>query len=251
MRRTLFITGGSRGIGAAVVVEAARAGWNVAFTYVAREDAARGVVEAARAAAGDDGGEIRYWPLDVRDSAAVDAVADEVIAALGGVYTVVCNAGVNLNGLAYAVQDDDWRTVIDTNLTGTFHVCRAFLPELVAARAGRIVVLSSITAAGASGQIVYASSKAGVQGLARTLAKEYGPKGITANVIVPGYFETDMTKGEAMADDLKRFALGYTPLRRLGRLDELAQTILFIASDGAGFINGAVIPVTGGLDWAP
>jgi NAD(P)-dependent dehydrogenase (short-subunit alcohol dehydrogenase family) len=141
--------------------------------------------------------------------------------------------------------------VIDTNLTGTFHVCRAFLPELVAARGGRIVVLSSITAAGASGQIAYASSKAGVQGLARTLAKEYGPKGITANVVVPGYFETDMTKGEAMAETLKRFALDYTPLRRLGRLDELAQTILFIASDGAGFINGAVIPVTGGLDWAP
>jgi NAD(P)-dependent dehydrogenase (short-subunit alcohol dehydrogenase family) len=269
--RRLFITGGSRGIGAAVVVEAARRGWRVAFTYVSREDAAAEVAEAARAAAseavagmsrgkagdgeeeeGGDGTErVRYWALDVRDSNAVDAVADDVLSTFGGVDAVICNAGVNLNGLAYVVQDEDWRTVIDTNLTGTFFVCRSFLPELVAARAGRILVMSSITAGGASGQIAYASSKAGLQGLARTLAKEYGPKGVTTNVVVPGYFETDMTKGEAMADSLKAFALAYCPLRRLGELDELAHTILFLASDSVGFINGAVIPVTGGLDWAP
>jgi NAD(P)-dependent dehydrogenase (short-subunit alcohol dehydrogenase family) len=254
--KTLFITGGSRGIGAAVVVEAARAGWNVAFTYAAREDAAREVADLARAAAGEAGRNgsaerVRYWPLDVRDAEAVDAVADQVISAFDGVHTVVCNAGVNMNGLAYAMQDHDWRTVIDTNLTGTFHVCRAFIPELVAARQGRILVMSSITAEGASGQIAYASSKAGLQGLARTLAKEYGPKGVTTNVVVPGYFETDMTRGEGMAASLKTFALEYCPLRRLGDLEELARTILFLASDGAGFINGAVIPVTGGLDWAP
>lgn len=256
--RTLFITGGSRGIGAAVVVEAARAGWRVAFTYASRDDAAEEVAEAAREAAvqaGADGAgavdRVRHWRLDVRDPDAVDAVADEVLAAFDGVRAVVCNAGVNLNGLAYAMDDADWRTVIDTNLTGTFHVCRAFLPDLVAARGGRILVMSSITAGGASGQVAYASSKAGLQGLARTLAKEYGPKGVTTNVVVPGYFDTDMTRGEAMADALKAFALEYCPLRRLGELDELARTILFLASDGAGFINGAVIPVTGGLDWAP
>lgn len=254
--RTLFITGGSRGIGAAVVVEAARTGWNVAFTYAAREDAAREVVETACRAVLEAGcasgtGQVRYWQLDVRDAAAVDSVAARVIDAFGGVRAIVCNAGVNLNGLAWTVHDDDWKTVIDTNLTGTFHVCRAFLPELVAARWGRILVMSSITARGASGQIAYASSKAGLQGLAQTLAKEYGPKGITTNVLVPGYFETDMTRGEAMADSLKAFALEFCPLRRLGQLDELARTILFLASDGAGYINGAVIPVTGGLDWAP
>jgi NAD(P)-dependent dehydrogenase (short-subunit alcohol dehydrogenase family) len=250
---TLFITGGSRGIGAAVVMEAARAGWNVAFTYAAREEAAREVADAAvgEAERNDKCSKVRYWQLDVRDADAVDAVSDAVLDEFDSVYAVICNAGVNMNGLAYAMQDDDWRTVIDTNLTGTFHVCRAFLPALVAERRGRILVMSSITASGASGQIAYASSKAGVQGLAQTLAKEYGPKGITANVIVPGYFETDMTRGEAMADTLKAFALEYCPLRRLGALDELARTILFLASEGAGFINGAVIPVTGGLDWAP
>lgn len=249
--KTLFITGGSRGIGAAVVMAAARAGWNVGFTYAARADAAEEVAAAAGEIAAAHDREIRHWQLDVRDADAVDAVADEVITAFDGVRAVLCNAGVNLNGLAYSMEDQDWRTVIDTNLTGTFHVCRAFLPELVAARGGRILVMSSITAGGASGQIAYASSKAGLQGLARTLAKEYGPKGITTNVVVPGYFETDMTRGEAMAESLKEFAIEYCPLRRLGELDELAETILFLASDGAGFINGAVIPVTGGLDWAP
>jgi NAD(P)-dependent dehydrogenase (short-subunit alcohol dehydrogenase family) len=252
--KTLFITGGSRGIGAAVVLAAARAGWNVGFTYAAREQAAAEVAAAAAEFASAHGGEaaaVRYWRLDVRDAAAVDAVADQVLATFGGVRVVICNAGINLNGLAYSMEDADWQMVIDTNLTGTFHVCRAFLPELVAARYGRILVVSSITAGGASGQIAYAASKAGLQGLARTLAKEYGPKGITTNIVVPGYFETDMTRGEGMAESLKAFAIEYCPLRRLGELDELAQTILFLASDGAGFINGAVIPVTGGLDWAP
>ncbi len=249
MNRTLFITGGSRGIGAAVVVEAARSGWDVAFTYMSHRDSAEEVADQARAAR--DGARIAFWPLDVRDPGAVDAVADEVVADFDGVRCVVCNAGVNLNGLAYAVSDEDWRTVIDTNLTGTFHVCRAFLPELVANRGGRILMMSSITAAGATGQAAYAASKAGLQGLAQTLAKEYGPKGITTNVVIPGYFDTDMTRGEGMADSLRDFAVSYCPLRRLGELDELARTVLFLAGDEAGFINGALIPVTGGLGWAP
>src|SRR6185436_13789054 len=112
-----------------------------------------------------------------------------------------------------------------------------------------IVVLSSIMAAGGSGQVAYAASKAGLQGMAKTLAKEYGPKGITANVVVPGYFGTEMTRD--MDDDLAAFAVGYCPLRRLGELDEIARTIMFLCGDGAGFINGASIPITGGLDWAP
>jgi NAD(P)-dependent dehydrogenase (short-subunit alcohol dehydrogenase family) len=232
-----------------VVLEAARSGWNVGFTYATREDAAAQVADAAREAG--DGVRVACWPLDVRDADAVDAVVDAALSEFGSVQAVVCNAGVNLNGLAYAVSDEDWRTVIDTNLTGSFHVCRAFLPELVANRGGRILMMSSITAQGASGQAAYAASKAGIQGLAQTLAKEYGPKGVTTNVVVPGYFDTDMTRGDGMADTLRDFAVTYCPLRRLGELDELAKTVLFLAGDGAGFINGAVIPVTGGLGWAP
>lgn len=247
MTDTLFITGGSRGIGAAVVRAAARSGWNIGFSYASRESSAREVASEARAA----GAKVEYWRLDVRDSAATDAVADKMIEQFGHVDAVICNAGINHNGLAYSTEDADWRNVIDTNLTGSFHVCRAFLAELVAARAGTILMMSSITARGASGQAAYAASKAGLQGLAQTLAKEYGPKGVTTNVVVPGYFDTDMTRGDAMADELRDFAVNYCPLRRLGRLEELAETILFLCSRRAGFINGATIPVTGGLGWAP
>lgn len=248
MRRTLFITGGSRGIGRAVVLEAAKQGWDVGFTYVANQTQADEVVAAVKKEAPDS--KVRAWSLDVRKSEEVDRVADEVLAHFGSVNAVIPNAGVNLNGLAYAVTNDDWQTVIDTNLTGSFNVCRAFLTELVANRKGRIIMLSSVTAEGASGQAAYAASKAGLIGLAKTLAKEYGPKNITTNVVIPGYFETDMTKG-TMSSDLSEFAIKYCPMRRLGHLDELAKTICFLISDAAGFINGDELRVTGGLDWAP
>lgn len=247
MRKRLFVTGGSRGIGAAVVLAGARDGWDVGFTYVHDADAAEAVAAQAR----EVGAKVEFWQLDVRDSSAVDAVADEMLASFDGVDAVICNAGINRNGLAYAMSDEDWHAVLDTNLTGTFYVCRAFLPELVAQRAGRILMMSSITASGASGQAAYSASKAGLQGLAQTLAKEYGPKGVTTNVVVPGYFSTDMTRGEGMAESLREFAVTYCPQRRLGELEELAATILFLCGGGAGFINGAVIPVTGGLGWAP
>ncbi|MEZ4461435.1 MAG: SDR family oxidoreductase [bacterium] len=247
MTKRMFITGGSRGIGAAIVEAAAAAGWDVGFTYVSNESAAAEVAQRASA----HGTKIRHWQLDVRNSANVDEVADAFLAEFESVDAVICNAGINRNGLAYSMNDEDWDAVIGTNLTGSFYVCRAFLPELVANRAGRILMMSSITAEGASGQAAYAASKAGLKGLAQTLAKEYGPKGITTNVLVPGYFPTDMTSGEAMAEGLKDFAISYCPLRRLGELDELAASVLFLCGDGAGFINGAVIDVTGGLGWAP
>jgi 3-oxoacyl-[acyl-carrier protein] reductase len=246
--RTVFISGGSRGIGRALALEAARQGWDVAFTYSTRADAADEVVRAAAEVAPQ--ARVRAWQLDVRDSVAVDRVADEVLGAFGGVYGVVPNAGVSLIGLAFSLGDDEWRTVIDTNLTGAFFVCRAFLPELVANRAGRIVLMSSIVAAGASGQAAYAASKAGLQGFGMSLAKEYGPKGITTNIVAPAHFDTDMTR-ETMSEGLVDYANKFCPVRRLGRLEELAQTMCFLLSDAAGYINGEVIKVSGGLDWAP
>lgn len=246
--RTVFISGGSRGIGRALVLEAARQGWDVAFTYATRADAADAVVREAAAAT--PAARVRAWQLDVRDSAAVDRVADEVLTAFEGLAGVVPNAGVSLNGLAYSLADEDWRTVLDTNLTGAFFVCRAFLPELVANRHGRILLVSSIVAAGASGQAAYAASKAGLQGLGMSLAKEYGQKGITTNIVAPAYFDTDMTR-DTMSEGLVDYANRFCPVRRLGRLDELAQTMCFLLSDAAGYINGEVIKVSGGLDWAP
>ncbi len=248
MSPTLFITGGSRGIGAAIVIHAAQAGWNVAFSYVSNETAAHQVIR--HAVDGAPHQKVQAYALDVRNSAQVDEVADRVLADFGRVQAVVCNAGVSLNGLAFSTTDEDWDTVIDTNLSGSFRVCRAFLPEFVAHREGRIVMMSSIAAEGASGQAAYAASKAGLIGLAKTLAKEYGPKGITSNVLVPGYFDTDMTR-QGMPDKVQNYAVEYCPLRRLGTLSELAKTTLFLLSEGAGFINGDVIKVTGGLGWAP
>lgn len=246
--RVLFVTGGSRGIGRALVLEAVRQGWDVGFTYVARPDAAAEVAAAATAIRAD--ARVRHWALDVRDSSAVDAVADAALEALGEVSAVVPNAGISRNGLAYAMDDDDWRAVLDTNLSGAFFVCRAFLPALVAQRWGRIVLVSSIVASGASGQAAYAASKAGLIGLGQTLAKEYGPKGITTNIVAPAYFDTDMTR-DTMSDGLVQYANTFCPVRRLGSLDELARTICFLLSDGGGYINGEVLRVSGGLDWAP
>jgi len=247
-RPVLFVTGGSRGIGRALVIAAASEGWDVAFTYVSQSQAAQEVIDICDREA--PLARVRTWTLDVRDSKAVDRVADEVLMAFGGVDAVVPNAGISVNGLAYGLSDEDWNRVLDINLTGPFYVCRAFLPELLSRRRGRILLVSSIIAAGASGQAAYAASKAGLVGLATSLAKEYGPKGITTNVVAPAYFETDMTR-DTMSDGLVDYANRFCPVRRLGKLDELSATMLFLLSDKAGYINGETIRVSGGLDWAP
>lgn len=244
----MFITGGSRGIGAELVLAAARKGWDVAFTYRSREAAARAV--EARAREIRPSGMFVSHVLDVRDAAAIDAVADKVLEQLDGVDAVICNAGITANEMAYAMTDESWSAVVDTNLGGSFRVSRAFLPELVAQRRGSIVMMSSVVSDGASGQAAYAASKAGLHGLAKTLAKEYGPKGVRTNVLVPGYFETDMTRDQ-MTTQLREFATAYCPQRRMGGLEELSAAALFLASEESAFVNGETLRVTGGLDWAP
>lgn len=243
-----FVTGGSRGIGESIVIEAARAGHDVAFTYMNSKDRAERVLAGARDIAPKS--RFHAYSLDVRSSAAVEQVGDCVLEDFGSVDVIVANAGVNLNGLAATMSDDDWKLVIDTNLTGSFYVCRQFLPTLMANRFGRIIFMSSLGRAGVTGQANYAASKAGLLGLSSTLAKEYGRKGITSNVVAPGFFETDMTR-EGMSDRNREFWLSTCPLGRLGELPEIAKVVLFLASDGANYINGEVINVTGGLDWAP
>jgi NAD(P)-dependent dehydrogenase (short-subunit alcohol dehydrogenase family) len=247
-RPVLFISGGSRGIGRALAVAAASEGWDVAFTYVSRPEAADEVVAAIKEQAPE--AQVRHSPLEVRDSKAVDQVCDDVLTAFGRVDAVVPNAGVSLNGLAYGLTDEQWGSVIDTNLTGAFYVCRAFLPELVSRRKGRILLVGSVIASGGSGQAAYAASKAGLVGLGASLAKEYGPKGVTTNIVEPAYFETDMTR-DTMSAELVDYTNRFCPVRRLGALDELAATMLFLISDKAGYINGETVRVTGGLDWAP
>lgn len=244
----LFVTGGSRGIGEAIVLEALRQGHEVAFTYHTRSEQAERVLAAARELAPK--ARCRAYALDVRDSAAVERVGDQVLEDFDTVDAVVCNAGINLNGLAANMPDEDWQLVIDTNLTGSFYVCRQFLPTMVANRSGRIVFVSSMGKNGITGQAPYAASKAGLLGLSATLAKEYGRRGITSNCVVLGFFETDMTR-EGLSEGNRKFWMDYCPLGRTGQPVEAARTVLFLCSEGGSFINGEDISVTGGLDWGP
>lgn len=244
-----FITGGSRGLGADIVLKAVSEGHDVAFTYVRNENAANGVIEKAKALRADV--KIKAYQLDVSDADNVEAVGDQVIEDFEEIPVVVNNAGDNADNLLVSMSNEEWDKVIATNLSGPFYVCRYFLQPMLPLRYGRIINISSIIADGGSGQANYAASKAGLHGLTQTIAKEYGRRGITANVVLPGFFDTDMTREtmpQANKDFWKKFAPA--PKGRMGTGDELASTVMFLASKGAGFINGQVIRLTGGLDWS-
>jgi NAD(P)-dependent dehydrogenase (short-subunit alcohol dehydrogenase family) len=243
-----FVTGGSRGIGEAIVLQAIEEGHDVAFTYV--QNAAKAAEVEAKARTIRPGARCKAYRLDVGCSAEVESVAEAVLDDFDSVDAVVCNAGINKNNLVVSMSDDEWESVIRTNLTGSFYVCRQFLPSMLSNRFGRIVLVSSLGHGGVSGQANYCASKAGLHGLCSALAKEYGRRGITANLVVPGFFDTDMTR-EGMSEANRNFWLQYCPAGRMGDLKEVAKTATFLASEGAAFVNGQAIAVNGGLDWAP
>ena len=247
-----FVTGGSRGIGAGIVEYAAARGHNVAFTYVRNAEAAAKSKQAALAAAKEAGHEVQieHYQLDVKDPVAVEAVVDKVLEDFETMEVIVNCAGVNKDNLVVSMSDEEWREVLATNLDGPFYVCRQFIQVLMANRFGRIINISSIQHNGGSGQANYAAAMAGLHGLTKTIAKEYGRRGITANVVVPGFFDTDMTR-ETMPQANKDYWKKYCPMPkgRMGYVSELAATVDFLASEGGAFINGQVIDVTGGLGW--
>lgn len=242
----MFVTGGSRGIGAGIVLGAVEAGWDVAFTYRVREAEAQEVVCRASKAAPD--ARCAAFKLDVRDSAAVERTSDEVLETFGSMHTIVANAAKTNAGLAFSTTDEEWRDVIDTNLTGAFYVVRQFLPELLANRNGRLIFMSSIAARGMVGDVAYCTSKAGMLGLSTALAKEYGRKGITSNAIVLSFVETEMTEAELPADK-RKFYEDHCPVGRIGHVSDVAAAVLYLAGPSGSFINGQEIGVTGGLDW--
>ncbi|QGG95488.1 3-oxoacyl-[acyl-carrier-protein] reductase [Actinomarinicola tropica] len=229
--RVVLVTGGNRGIGLATATAFADAGHRVAVTY--------------RSQAPDDD-RFLCVPCDVADTAQVEAAFEKVESELGPVEVLVANAGMTRDGLVLRMSDDDFADVLDTNLTGAFRCARRAVKQMMRARWGRIVLLSSIVGtAGQAGQANYAASKAGLVGLARSLAREFASRNVTVNVVAPGPIATDMT--DALTDD-QRAAMGQAvPLGRFGTPDEVAATIRFLASDEAGYITGAVIPVDGGL----
>ena len=243
-----FVSGGSRGIGAAIVLEAIRNGHDVAFTYLSGEEEAREVERKAQELR--PACKCRAFRMDVRDSSEVDRVGDEILDEFEDVHVVVNNAAINRDNVAASMTDEEWHDVLATNLHGPFYICRFFLPTMLANRFGRIINISSVSATGATGQINYASSKAGLSGFTKSLAKEYGRKGITANVVIPGFFDTEMTR-KTMSEESEFFWHKYCPARRIGEVSELSAVIAFLASEEAAFVNGAELTVTGGLDYAP
>jgi 3-oxoacyl-[acyl-carrier protein] reductase len=234
--RVALITGAARGIGAATARALAGAGARVALLD-------REAAELASVAAETGGA---AFPADVTEDAAVRRAVDDVVGRWGRLDILVNNAGIVRDAALADVKDEDWSGTLDVNLRGTMLCARAAVPHMKAAGFGRILSATSIVArTGNYGQTAYAASKAGIIGLTRTWARELGPKGITANAVAPGFIDTDMVKSvpaKVMAELLAR-----TPAGRLGRPGEVANVYLFLASELASFINGAVVGVDGGL----
>ncbi len=226
----MLVTGGNRGIGRAI-----------AEAFVAQGD--RVAVTTRSGGAPEGCLDVR---CDITDPAAVEAAFAEVEAAHGPVEVLVANAGITADGLLVRMSDDDWASVIDTNLTGSFRLAKRAVSKMMRARRGRVIFISSVVGLlGSGGQVNYAASKAGLVGMARSIAREYGSRGITANVVAPGFVETDMT--DTLSDELKAQYKAQVPLGRYASTDEIASAVTWLASDGAAYITGAVIPVDGGL----
>jgi 3-oxoacyl-[acyl-carrier protein] reductase len=228
--RTVLVTGGNRGIGHAIAAEFVAQGHRVAVT--------------ARSGEGPEGAlTVR---ADVTDGDALDAAFAEIETKLGPVEVVVANAGITRDTLLMRMSDDDFDDVVDTNLGGSFRVVKRASKAMIKAKFGRIVLISSVSGLyGAPGQVNYSSSKAGLVGMARSITRELGGRGITANVVAPGFIETDMTAElpeQTQADYRK-----YIPAGRFATPEEVAKVVVWIAGDDAAYISGAVIPVDGGL----
>ncbi len=238
--RVALVTGGSRGIGRAIVESLAREGAKVAFVYNSNADAANAVVAAL------DGCDVDAYQADVRDKQAADKVVEQVIEKWGKIDILVNNAGIIRDGLLATMDVDQWQDVIDTNLTSVFNFCQAVTRPMMSARYGRIINMSSVASEVSNpGQANYAASKGGVEGFTKCVATELARRGITANAVAPGFIETDMT--EAVVNAAGKEIKKRIPARRLGQPEDIANAVLFLASDESSYVTGQVIRVDGGL----
>ena len=241
--KVALVTGGSGGIGRACAEALAEAGLAVAVGFRGNEIGAKEAVAAIEAA----GGKAEAVRVDVISDEDVAEAFDRVERSLGEVAVLVNAAGISINGLALRYATEDWQRTLDANLSGAFRCARRALRPMLKARWGRIVNITSVVGAlrGNPGQAAYAASKAGLVGMTRSLAREIGGRGITVNAVAPGVIETEMT--DALPEQLRDQMISETPAGRSGVPAEVAALVRFLASEEAGYVNGAVVPVDGGL----
>jgi 3-oxoacyl-[acyl-carrier protein] reductase len=236
--KTALVTGASGGIGAEIARVLHGAGAVVGLSGTR--------VEPLEALAADLGPRAHVLPCNLSDPEAVEGLVKRAVEAMGSVDVLVNNAGITKDGLVMRMSDADWQAVIDVNLTATFRLCRAAIRGMMKARWGRIVNISSVVGTtGNAGQVNYAASKAGMVGLSKSLAAEVASRGITVNCVAPGFIETAMT--DKLNDDQRQGILGAVPAGRMGRPEEIAAAVLYLASAEAGYVTGATLHVNGGM----
>ncbi|MEB3288146.1 MAG: 3-oxoacyl-[acyl-carrier-protein] reductase [Vampirovibrionales bacterium] len=236
--KTVIVTGGSRGIGQAIVIALAEAGYNVVFTYASNKAAAIEVEQSASVF----GVKTLAIQANAGNPLEAQSVIDQTMEKFGRIDALVNNAGITKDGLLMRMSDEDWQAVIDVNLSGVFYTSRAAIRPMMKQRSGAIVNISSISGIyGNAGQTNYSASKAGIIGFTKSLAKEVGSRGITANVIAPGFIATDMTHGLPLEQ-----VIDHIPLKRLGQAEDVAKAVVFLVASG-NYITGQVLQVDGGL----
>ncbi len=239
-KQVALVTGASRGIGASIAQQLARDGFLVIGTATSDEGAAK-ISQALSAFPGCRGAN-----LNVTDASAAEALIDAIVKAHGGLQVLVNNAGITRDQLAMRMKDEDWDAVSDTNLKAVFRMSRAVIRPMMKQRYGRIINITSVVgASGNPGQANYAAAKAGVAGMTRALARELGSRGITVNCVAPGFIETDMTA--ALPEEQQKALLGQIPLGHLGKPDDIAHAVAYLASARAGYVTGQEIHVNGGM----
>lgn len=240
--KVAIVTGASRGIGRAIVQELAKQGCQIAFNYNKSAEAAEELKKECEAS----DRQVLAYQLDVANFAAVQEMVKDVKSKLGRIDFLINNAGITNDKLLMRMKEEDWDSVIDTNLKSAFNFCQSVAPIMLKQRYGRILNISSISGVvGMAGQANYSASKAGLIGLSKSLAKELGSRNITVNVLAPGIIETDMTI--VLSEDYRKKLLEQIPLQRFGQVAELARVAAFLLSDDAQYITGQVIQIDGGL----
>jgi len=240
--RVALVTGGSRGIGRAIVLKLASAGHDVAFCYHSNVDEATLVEKQVR----EGGARCHHAPCDVTDLASVQQFVKNAESALGPIDTLVNSAGIVRDSPLVLMSEQDWHSVLRTNLDGTFNTCRSVVFGFMKRKSGTIVNVSSVAGVyGNATQANYAASKAGIIGMSKSLTKELAPYGVRVNVVAPGFIETDMT--DRLPKKVRDGALSMIPLRRFGQSDDVADLVGFLCSDRSAYITGQVIQVDGGI----